>query len=114
MEKDVCGCIGIWSIFLDVSLDYVVISYYHWNFLQVRFCDVADNCSTGVDWYFDLIKDLQSASIPSKMALQRLCISVASIHDNMNANVQERYKYISQEASPFYLRYEVGNILEIF
>ena len=46
------------------------------------------------------------------MVFSRFCISIVSIHDDLDAMVQEWPQSISQEAVQSSLKYEVGDILD--
>ena len=58
MDKDGCGSSGVWNISPEISLDYMVLSVYYWDHLQVRLCAVADYCSASLDWYLGKNEDL--------------------------------------------------------
>ena len=48
MDKDGYGSSGVWNIRSYIPLDYVVLSFYYCDHLQVGLCDVAYYCSVGV------------------------------------------------------------------
>ena len=85
MDEDGCGSSGVWKFCSDISLDYVVLSVYNWDYLQVGLCNWAKCCSAGIDWYLEQIENLYISSIPSQMVLQRFWISMASIHFELDA-----------------------------
>ena len=58
MVKDGCGSSGVWNILSDISLDSVVLSVYHRDYLQVVLCDLENYCSSGMDWSLDKIDSL--------------------------------------------------------
>ena len=41
MDKGRCGSSEAWDILSGISLDDVIILFYHWNYLQVVLCAVA-------------------------------------------------------------------------
>ena len=58
MDNDGCGSSGVWNIHSDIPLEYVVLSVYYWDLLQVGLRAAEYYCSAGVDWYLDQIEDL--------------------------------------------------------
>ena len=58
MDKEGFGFGIVWNIFGYVSLGNVVISIYHWDFLQVVLCAVQYCSSSSVYLSFDQVKDL--------------------------------------------------------
>ena len=58
MDEDVCVASGVWNIRSDISLVYVVLSVYYWDYLQVVLCNQAKFCSTGMNWSLDQIENL--------------------------------------------------------
>ena len=59
-------------------------------------------------------QDIQGPSIPNKVVLSRLWISMQIIHDDLDATSQEIYKCISQEAILLSLICEFVNTLDVF
>ena len=89
MDEEGCSSSGVWKFLSDISLEDVFIPVYYWDYLQVGLCAVAYHCSTGVDWYFDQIEDLQIAYRPNQMVLSRFWISMENIHDELDDIFQE-------------------------
>ena len=58
MDEDGCGSSAVWNICSDISLDDVVLSVYHWDYLQVVLFNWEKCCSIGMDWSLDQIEDL--------------------------------------------------------
>ena len=58
MDEDGCGFSGVWNIRSNISLDDVVLSVYHWNYLQVGLWNREKYCSIGMDWSLDQIENL--------------------------------------------------------
>ena len=58
MDEDGRGASGVWNIRSEISLDYVVISVYYWDYLHARLCNWAKCCSAGIDWSLDQSENL--------------------------------------------------------
>ena len=58
MDEDGCGSSGVWNIHSDNSLDYVVLSVYNWDCLQVGLCNTAKCFFADMDWSLDQIENL--------------------------------------------------------
>ena len=50
MDENECDSSVVWNILSYISPEDVVISFYHWDFLQVVFCAVVDFFSVGLYW----------------------------------------------------------------
>ena len=89
MIEDRCGSSVVCNIISDILLDGMVISVYNWNYLQVGLCAVTHYCSYVMDWYLGEIEGLLSSPRPSQMVLSRYWKSMAIIHAELDAMVQE-------------------------
>ena len=50
--------IGVWNIHLDIPLDYIVISFFYSDYLQVVLYYLDIYCYAGMDWSLDQIDNL--------------------------------------------------------
>ena len=74
---------------------------------------MADCCSDGVDLSLKN-EHLYGSLIISQVVLSRIWLSVGSIHDDADANNQERYQCRSHKSMLFSILFEVGDILDGF
>ena len=58
MDQDGCGSSGVWNIRSDITFEFVVLSVYYCDYLQVGLYAVAYYFSDGVDWSLDQIEYL--------------------------------------------------------
>ena len=58
MDEDGCGSSGVWNICSDISLEDVVLSVSHLDYLQVGLCNQVQCFSAGMDWSLDQIENL--------------------------------------------------------
>ena len=87
MDENGCGSDGVWNVFLDIKIDYALLSIYYWRYLQAGLCAEEDCCSAGVDQYLIQIENLQDSFRQDKVVFSSLWFNMTIIHDNVDATV---------------------------
>ena len=85
-----------WSMeyFQEFSLDDVVLSVYHWGYLQMGSCGASHSYSSGVDSTWDHIEDLQDTYRPIKVLFLRIWFTMMIIYGDVYDYLPERCKSV--------------------